>query len=62
MPHLPAKAPPLDRLAQKINREHERFQESLKAGLQHARTAGELLPEAKGFLPHGSWFASCEQA
>jgi hypothetical protein len=45
----------LPQLASRINVEHEAAGASFKAGLLHARAAGELLLQAKGQLPHGQW-------
>ena len=44
-------------LAKKINKEHRLCEESLKAGLQHALTAGELLIKAKKQVNHGVWLS-----
>jgi hypothetical protein len=45
----------LPQLAQRINAEHEAAGASFKAGLLHARAAGELLLDAKAQVPHGEW-------
>jgi protein gp37 len=42
-------------LAGQINREHERVEAALRAGLKHARAAGALLLLAKEQLAHGAW-------
>ena len=47
--------PALNDLANRINEEHEAFQDAMRAGLQHALRAGEFLIEAKSGLPHGDW-------
>jgi hypothetical protein len=48
-------AVPLADLAERINAEHEQAVAALRSGLEHARTAGELLLQAKGQLTHGGW-------
>jgi hypothetical protein len=45
----------LPKLAKEINHEHEQFDRTIRAGLAHARRAGELLIEAKAQIPHGGW-------
>ena len=45
----------LTHLAAEINREHEAVRSALSSGLEHARTAGQLLLEARGLCPHGTW-------
>jgi hypothetical protein len=47
--------PDLAELARRINSEHAQAEGALRAGLQHARTAGQLLLEAKAKLAHGQW-------
>ena len=42
-------------LAQEINKEHHLCDESLKAGLEHAMSAGKLLIRAKEQMKHGDW-------
>jgi hypothetical protein len=42
-------------LAKQINAEHKLCAKALRAGLQHALTAGRLLIEAKEKVPHGRW-------
>jgi hypothetical protein len=42
-------------LAERINAEHDQAGAALKAGLLHARSAGDLLLQAKEQLPHGQW-------
>jgi hypothetical protein len=48
-------APPLEELAADINREHEQAETELRAGLGHARRAGDLLLLAKEQVGHGRW-------
>jgi hypothetical protein len=48
-------APRLPDLAERINAEHEQAEAGLRAGLLHARNAGELLIQAKAQVPHGGW-------
>ena len=45
----------LGNLAERINDEHRRCEESVRASLVHAQTAGVLLLEAKAAVPHGAW-------
>jgi hypothetical protein len=45
----------LERRADRINAEHQQVEGALQASLEHARTAGELLLEAKARCPHGRW-------
>jgi hypothetical protein len=47
--------PDLVDLAQRINHEHQQTESALRASLEHARTAGQLLLEAKEKLAHGQW-------
>lgn len=51
-------------LARRINEEHRAVGAALRAGLEHARAAGELLIEAKAKVPYGGWLpwlkANCE--
>ncbi len=42
-------------LAHRINAEHTEIGRALKAGIEHAIVAGELLIEAKRQLKHGQW-------
>ena len=42
-------------LAAKINAEHAQAETAWRAGLEHARNAGELLLQAKGQCRHGEW-------
>jgi hypothetical protein len=42
-------------LAAQINAAHEQAGTALRAGLLHAKAAGELLLRAKEQLPHGRW-------
>jgi hypothetical protein len=42
-------------LAPQINAEHQQVEETFKAGLLHARAAGELLIRAKRLCGHGGW-------
>jgi hypothetical protein len=42
-------------LAQEINSEHEQCVNSMRAGLEHAIRAGELLSQAKAACQHGTW-------
>jgi hypothetical protein len=44
-------------LAKRIDAEHRECERSLKAGLEHALKAGQLLLEAKGAIGHGGWIA-----
>jgi len=46
---------PLQALAAQINAAHAKAEFTLRAGLAHAKRAGELLVEAKAQLPHGQW-------
>lgn len=46
---------PLATLAREINKESAAVEQSLKAGLDHARRAGDLLMRAKAQLAHGEW-------
>jgi Protein of unknown function (DUF3102) len=45
----------LDDLAKRINEEHRRCEGAVNAALEHAMNAGDLLLEAKGSAPHGTW-------
>jgi hypothetical protein len=45
----------LDGLAKRINEEHRRCEGAVNAALEHAMNAGDLLLEAKGKAPHGTW-------
>jgi len=45
----------LGHLAEEINAEHAAAEETLRAGLGHAKRAGELLLQAKDLVPHGGW-------
>jgi Protein of unknown function (DUF3102) len=45
----------LDGLAKRINEEHRRCEGAVDAALEHAMNAGDLLIEAKGNAPHGTW-------
>jgi hypothetical protein len=45
----------LAELAGRINAEHQAAETALRAGLQHAKTAGDLLIEAKKHCRHGEW-------
>jgi N6-adenosine-specific RNA methylase IME4 len=45
----------LECLAHRINAEHQQVEGALQTSLEHARTAGELLVEAKARCPHGQW-------
>jgi hypothetical protein len=47
--------PHLADLAKRINAAHAQAETALRAGLEHAKTAGELLLEAKRQCPHGQW-------
>jgi hypothetical protein len=47
--------PHLSELADKINAEHQQAETALRAGLGHAKNAGELLIEAKRQCRHGEW-------
>jgi hypothetical protein len=47
----------LNTLSEDINREHRRCEEAVSAALEHALRCGELLGEAKGHIPHGSFSA-----
>jgi hypothetical protein len=42
-------------LAARINAEHAAAEAVIASWLDHAITAGELLIEAKGMVPHGQW-------
>jgi hypothetical protein len=42
-------------LATQISTEQQKVETTLRAGLEHARKAGELLNKAKASLPHGQW-------
>ncbi len=52
--HLPESST-LDQLAVRINSEVEQAESALKAGLVHAKTAGELLLQAKALVKHDVW-------
>jgi hypothetical protein len=45
----------LSELAERINAEHRQAETALRAGLQHAKNAGDLLIEAKKQCKHGEW-------
>jgi hypothetical protein len=45
----------LTQLAQQINAEHAAAETALRAGLEHARAAGNLLAQAKTQVGHGQW-------
>jgi hypothetical protein len=45
----------LGKLAERINEEHRACETAAGAALAHAMSAGELLAEAKGQLPHGAF-------
>lgn len=45
----------LERLATKINAEHDAFRSGISDSVKHAIAAGELLIEAKGKVQHGEW-------
>jgi hypothetical protein len=45
----------LAELAGRINAEHQQVETALRAGLEHARAAGELLLQAKAQCGHGRW-------
>lgn len=45
----------LETLAARINEEHHACETAVNAALTHAMSAGELLAEAKGQLPHGAF-------
>jgi hypothetical protein len=47
----------LAELAEQINARHAQVEASLRAGLDHARAAGELLLEAKARCEHGQWLS-----
>src|SRR5829696_4963916 len=47
----------LGKLAERINEEHRRCETAVNAALEHALRCGELLQEAKGQVPHGSFTA-----
>jgi hypothetical protein len=54
----PAIVKPADALAElagRINAEHHQVEQALRAGLQHAKNAGDLLIEAKEQCRHGEW-------
>ena len=42
-------------MTEEINKEHELFESSIKAGMAHAFRAGELLLQAKSSIKHGSF-------
>src|SRR5262249_23486427 len=42
-------------LAGRINAEHQQGESAFREGLLHAKTAGELLLQAKGQCAHGAW-------
>jgi hypothetical protein len=46
---------PLAELARQINAAHEECEHALRAGMQHARQAGQLLLEVKARVGHGKW-------
>jgi len=43
------------KLATEINEAHQRVEEAARASAEHARTAGELLLQAKAQVGHGNW-------
>jgi hypothetical protein len=45
----------LESLAVRIHAAHQQVEGALQTSLEHARTAGELLLEAKSRFPHGQW-------
>jgi glycine cleavage system regulatory protein len=47
--------PHLAELANKINAEHQQAETAMRAGLEHAKNAGELLMQAKAQCRHGEW-------
>jgi hypothetical protein len=51
----------LAHLAERINAAHAAAETALRAGLDHARTAGELLVQAKAQLGHGQWLPWLER-
>ena len=51
----------LSTLAQQINEEHQKVTEALKAGLEHAVRAGELLIQTKEKVAHGKWLPWLEE-
>lgn len=42
-------------LAEAINSEHDAVCRSVRAGIEHARRAGDLLIQAKAGIDHGAW-------
>lgn len=42
-------------LAEGVKREHEAASQTVRQSLAHARTAGEMLLEAKAKIPHGGF-------
>jgi hypothetical protein len=51
----------LSELAKRIDAEHRECERSLKAGLEHALKAGQLLLEAKATVGHGEWLSWLEK-
>jgi hypothetical protein len=51
----------LAQLAEWINAAHAAAEDSLRAGLQHARATGTLLIEAKAKVAHGQWIPWLEK-
>jgi Protein of unknown function (DUF3102) len=45
----------LDQLAERIKAEHAQCEVTMRAGVEHALKAGELLIEAKALCGHGEW-------
>jgi hypothetical protein len=54
-PAIVKPASALAELAGRINAEHQQVETALRAGLEHARAAGELLLQAKAQCGHGRW-------
>jgi hypothetical protein len=54
-PAIVKSADALTELAGRINAEHRQVETALRAGLEHARAAGELLLQAKAQCGHGHW-------
>jgi hypothetical protein len=48
-------------LADRINAEHHQVETALRAGLQHAKNAGDLLIAAKKQCEHGAWLPWLEK-
>ena len=51
----------LDALAKRINEEHSQVGVALTKGVQHAKSAGELLLQAKAQCQHGEWLPWLEE-